>query len=215
MLRNLMCISIFGLLCSGSVAIAEDRIKVGAMAPASIVAEFITGEWATVHKSACPVLVHRDAVKVAIFAKNLDDALVPLIEAMEEVVAGDSSLKWSFVFVSHENAPTPSHQEWDALVANVKKRTDEKKIRHLSVGLMQRIPDPRNSRANPKLGFLEDGEVVVMLICPDGNRQRGVIQFEKKIKSAELDEQSIRTVKDEIKKTLAAVSIPTPPSKAD
>jgi hypothetical protein len=202
---NRLCVYLIGVLCLGQVALAEDQLKVGENAPTSIVAEFFTGEFG-LRGSACPVLAHRDAVKVAVFVKTLDDSVVPLIETLEGIVAADEKLKWSFVFVSHENSPTPSQEEWDTQVAQIKKVTNENKIHHLSVGLMLRILDPSGSRAKSKLGFFEDSDVVVMLIRPNAKGQRGVIHFVRKLKSTELHSESIKAIKDEINQALAASS---------
>lgn len=198
------CTTLIGILGVASVSLAEDQLKVGMNAPTSIVAEFITGDWAE-RGSSCPVLTNRDAMKVAVFVKRLDDPVLPMIGAIEEVVADDASLKWSFVFVSHENAPTPSQQEWDTQLAHLRKLSTDKKIRHLSLGVMIRNPDNgKPSSAKRQLGFFGDGDVVVMLIRPYANAKRGVIQFLSTLKSEEINKQAIDRVRNQLKDALAA-----------
>lgn len=195
--------TLVGVLVFGSVSLAEDPLRVGMNAPTSIVAEFITGDWAE-RGSACPVLANRDAMKVAVFVKSLSAPVLPLVGAIEEVIADDASLKWSFVFVSHENAPTPSQDEWDAQVAQLRKVTSEKKIKHLSLGVMLRNPDTgKLTRAKRQLGFFGDGDVVVMLICPNENAKRGVIQYLSVLKSEEIDENVIERIRSQLKDALA------------
>jgi hypothetical protein len=194
---------LFGILVGVSVSIAEDQFKVGMNAPTSIVAEFITGDWAE-YGSACPVLLNRDAMKVAVFVKQLKDPVVPLIGAIEEIVAADSKLKWSFVFVSHENAPTPSQEDWDAQLAQLKKLARDKELKGLSLGVMLRNPDNgKPSRTRRQLGFFGDGDVVVMLIRPDATAKRGVVQYLRVLKSEEIEEKTIELISSQLKESVA------------
>jgi hypothetical protein len=153
MLR-LCFITLIGVSSIACVSLAEDELKVGMKAPTSIVAEFITGEWSE-RGSSCPVLAHRDAMKIAVFVKRLENPVLPLLGAMDELIAGDSSLKWSFVFVSHENAPTPSQEEWDTQLEQLRKVASDRMLKHLSLGVLLRNPDNgRPTRAKRQLGFL-------------------------------------------------------------
>lgn len=188
------------------VAFADDPLKVGMNAPTSIVAEFITGGWSERGVS-CPVLGNRDAMKVAVFVKRFDDSVLPLIESIEKIVADDASLKWSFAFVSHENAPTPSQEEWNTQCAQIRKLTGERSIKRLSVGLLLRIPDDgKPTKAKRQLGIFHESNVVVMLIRPDANAKRGVISYLSHLKAEELNEQSIERVTDQLKAAIAAES---------
>lgn len=196
-------VALLGSLFLAPVSYAEDQLKVGMLAPPSIVAEFFTGKWSE-RGSACPVLVNRDATKVAVFVKRLDDPIIPLIGEMEKIVANDGSLKWSFVFVSHENSPTPSQEEWDAQISQIKKLANDKAISHLSIGSMLRIPDNSKSvRAKRQLGFFGDGDVVVMLINPDQKKNRGLIQFVEFLKTRELNKEKIEQISSQLKVAIA------------
>jgi hypothetical protein len=196
-----------GVIVAVSVSLAEEQLEVGMVAPTSVVAEFITGDLAK-FRSVCPVLANRDAVKVAVFVKSVDDPVLPLVEAIEEVVADDAALKWSFVFVSHENAPTPSTEEWDAQFAHLKKLASDRKINHLSIGMMLRNPDNgKPSKAKRQLGFFGDGDVVVMLIRPDAKGKRGLIQYLSVLKSEEIEKETIEHIRSQLKDALAAASV--------
>ena len=130
---------------------------------------------------------------------------MPLVAAIEEIVASDSTLKWSFVFVSHENDPTPTQEDWDAQLEHLKKLALDKKIEHLSLGILNRIPDKdKPSRAMRKLGFFGDGDVVVMLIQPDSNAQRGVMQYVSVLKSKEIQEKTIEQIGSQLEEAIAA-----------
>ena len=198
--------TLIGILSIASVSLAEDQLKVGMNAPTSIVAEFITGDWSE-RGSSCPVLANRDAMKVAVFVKNLEEPVLPLVGAIEEMVADDASLKWSFVFVSHENAPTPSQDEWDAQLTQLRKLASERMIKHLSIGVMLRNPDNgKPSKAKRQLGFFGDGDVVVMLIRPDANTKREVIQYLRVLKSEEIQKRTIEQIRSQLKDALKAAN---------
>ncbi len=201
MLRVIVC-TLVGIIVVATASLAEDPLKVGMIAPTSIVAEFVTGEWAE-RGSSCPVLANREAMKVAVFVKQLNDPVLPLVNAIEEIVASDSSLKWSFVFVSHENAPTPSQAEWDSQLARLRKLAGDMKMEHLSLGVLIRNPDTGSpSKAKRQLGFFGDGDVVVMLIRPDANAKRGVIQYLSVLKSEEIQEKAIERIGSQLKEAI-------------
>ncbi len=203
--------TLFGTMVAVSVVVsvshAEDQLDVGMIAPTSIVAEFITGDLAE-RGLVCPVLANRDAMKVAVFVKRLDDPVLPLVATIEELVADNAVLKWSFIFVSHENAPTPSQEEWDAQLAQLKQIASDRKIKHLSIGLMLRNPDSRKpSKAKRQLGFFVDGDVVVMLIRPDVKAKRGFIQYLRVLKSEEIEMETIERIKCQLKDAIASAGV--------
>jgi hypothetical protein len=189
-----------------SVCFAQDQLKPGMNAPTSIVARFISGDWAK-QGSACPILNHRNEVKIAIYVKRAHEPVLPLIATLDELVAEHAALKWSFVFVSHENSPTPNQVEWDAELVRLKKLTSDRNIQHLSFGLLLR--DPENGKpvgAKPRLGFFGDGDIVVMLIRPDEKVKRGVIHYLSVLKSEELDAGTIQRIASQLRDGLAEVS---------
>jgi hypothetical protein len=199
-------VTLIGILSIVSVSIADDQLKVGMNAPTSIVAEFITGDWSE-RGTSCPVLANRDAMKVAVFVKHLEEPVLPLVAAIEELVAADASLKWSFVFVSHENAPTPSQDEWDAQLTQLKKVASERMFNHLSIGVMIRNPDNgKPSKARRQLGFFGDGDVVVMLIRPDANAKRGIIKYLRMLNSEEVQATTIEQIRSQLKDALKAAN---------
>lgn len=198
-----ICTIVFGMLGVASVGLADEPLEVGVTAPTSIVAEFVTGKWAE-HGTACPVLAHRDAMKIAVFVKRLDAPVLPLVSAIDRLVSEDDSLKWSFVFVSHENAPTPSDEEWKAQLDQLRSLSNDKKIVNLSLGVMLRNPDTgRPSKAKRELGFWGEGDVVVMLIRPDSKAKRGVIQHVDILKSDSIQQQTVDQIMTQLKDAVA------------
>jgi hypothetical protein len=202
---------LFGMLvalCVVCTARSEEQLNVGMIAPTSIVAEFVTGDLAK-RGSACPVLTNRGSVKIAVFIKRLDDQVLPLISAIEGLVAQDAALKHSFVFLSHENAPTPSQDDWDDQLAHLKKLASERDIKHLSIGVMLRNPDNvKPTRAKRHLGFFENGDVVVMLIRPDAKVKRGCIQYVSLLKSEEIEMKTVELIRNQLVHAIAAVKLP-------
>ena len=156
--------------------LGKDGLYIGMPALGSIVAQFASG--AKAGKTMCPVLFEREETKIAIFAKQLNAPVISLIQSAEEIVAATPRLKSSFVFLSHENAPTPSEADFEDQLAEIKRVAAEKTIKHLSMGLMIRIPDnQRNTRARRSLGFFGEGDIVVMLIGPGENRYSSVVRY--------------------------------------
>lgn len=139
----------------------------GKNAPASIVATFLSGAWIDEQREVCPVLAHRNEARIAIFSKDSSDAVMKLADRMDAIVAEHPQLKSSFLFVSHENHPTPSEDEWKAQLDTLKQQVAKHQIQHLAAGLMIRIPDPNAiTRARKQVGVFQDGDLVVMLIVP-------------------------------------------------
>jgi hypothetical protein len=156
--------------------LGKDGLYIGMPALGSIVAQFVTGPKAD--KTVCPVLFEREETKIAIFAKQLNAPVLSLIQSIDEIVAATPKLKSSFVFLSHENAPTPTEADFENQLAEIKRLAAEKSIEHLAMGLMIRIPDSqRNTRARRSLGFFGDGDIVVMLIGPGKNRNSTMIRY--------------------------------------
>lgn len=174
-----------------------------------MVARFATGPWsARKAKSACPVLIHRQEMKIAIFARRLDPDVLRLAVAVDRLVASEPRLKWSFVFVSHENDPTPTLESWEARLAESQTLATTHEIDHLSVGLMKRASEPGTiTRARRKLGFLDDTGVVVMLISPSAgtNAVRGTIRYVVATKSAELVPEAVATITKQLQHAVAAL----------
>lgn len=164
---------------------AADRPEIGKQAPTNVVGTFVPGGWSEKQHSVCAVLAHRKEQKVAIFARALNDNVMQLTAAIDKVVAENSTLKWSFLLVSHENSPTPNEEVWDAELLRLKQSVAEQKIKHLAAGLMIRVPDEsKPSRAKRQIGVFDEGDLVVMLIRPEAGsygviREVSVLQSEK------------------------------------
>ncbi|MEO1615391.1 MAG: hypothetical protein AAFV88_06050 [Planctomycetota bacterium] len=164
---------------------------VGARTPYSAVAVFATGRWAEGGaRSACPVLKNRQHAKVAIFTRNLTPNVVEMLKEVDTFLEGRSDLKWSFVFVSHENDPTPSENEFETMLDDIRSIAKQAEIDNLSIGLMKRVPEP-GGRAKQRLGFVEEGETVVMLIKPPRKKNSyAVTAFKQVFQSADLNDAS-------------------------
>lgn len=156
-----------GLFITSFGLLAVESPKTGDKAPTSIVGTFVPGGWCKEQQSVCAVLKHRDDPKIAVFTRTLNDNVMRLTAAMDKVVAEDSSLKWSFLFVSHENSPTPNQEDWDAELVRLKQAFAEHQIEHIAAGLMLRLPDEQKvTRAKKQVGVFDAGDLVVMLIRP-------------------------------------------------
>ena len=188
---------------------SNEKFQVGQRAPAGIVARFATGPWAARKtKSACPVLINRQETKIAIFARQLSSDVLRLAVEVDKLVAEDAQLKWSFVFVSHENDPTPSLESWEAQLAEFPTLATKHDMNHLSLGLMKRAPERGQlSRAKSKLGFPEDTDTVIMLISPSSgtNSIRGTIRHATALKSAELVPETVATITKQLQAAVAAL----------
>lgn len=195
-------ILLFSLLTSSVCLQAVERPEVGKHAPKSVVGTFVPGGWSEEQHSVCAVLAHRKEQKIAIFARNLNPNVMLLTAAMDKVVAENSTLKWSFLLVSHENSPTPSQEEWDAELLRLKQMTTDHKVEHLAAGLMIRLPDENQpSRALRKVGVFDEGDLVVMLIRPQAGAN-GIIQEVSVLQSNNLTNLDM----DKVAKQMAAAA---------
>lgn len=186
------------MVCVG----ASERPEIGKHAPKSVVATFVPGGWSEEQHSVCAVLAHRKEQKIAVFARNLNPNVMLLTSAMDKVVAENSTLKWSFLLVSHENSPTPNQEEWDAELLRLKQMTTDHKIEHLAAGLMIRLPEENQpSRALRKVGVFDEGDVVVMLIRPQAGAY-GIIQEVSVLQSNELTSLDV----DKVAQQMAAAA---------
>lgn len=173
------------------------KLEAGQRAPASAVARFSTGPWATPKpRSACPVLLHQQNIKVAVYTRDVTSQVVHLMREVNALVSKEPSLKWSFVFVSHENHPTPTEEEFRSLIEKMKRIARAEQITHLSIGVMQRVPkSDRPIRAKRELGFVEEGETVVMLVAPTSQESaRGIIRYVETVKSESLTSDRVQTI---------------------
>ncbi len=181
----------------------------GQKAPASIVATFLSGAWMEEQRDVCPVLAHRNEARIAIFSKDSGDAVMKLADRMDAIVAEHPQLKSSFLFVSHENQPTPSEDEWNAQLDMLKQQVAKHQIQHLAAGLMIRIPDPNAiTRARKQVGVFQDGDLVVMLIVPQKGTF-GVVQEAASLKSAELTDEQLDKATAQMKAAVKAMSVET------
>jgi hypothetical protein len=190
-----------------SGAAAQGELRVGMPAPSGIVGSFVTGIWAE-KGTASPVHLHRDSPKIAVFAKTLDERMLPLATKIDELVAGNLSLKWSFLFLSHENDPTPADDAWESQLKSLKNLASNNTIKHISIGVMLRIADTgRPGRSKRRLGFLKDGDVVVMLIAPDAAGNGATIQYVQIIKPNQLEQNSIEQIIRDLRMAIAEAGL--------
>lgn len=174
--------------------------------PTSIVARFQPGAWIHEEKDACPILAHRKESRLAVFSRDSSDAVMKLANRMDSLVTGNERLKSSFLFVSHENRPTPSEDEWSEQFATLKKQTAKFEITHLAAGLMIRLPDEKAvTRARRQVGVFQDGDVVVMLIVPQQNTY-GIVRELVSLKSSELTDEKLDAVEQKMKAAAGSLS---------
>lgn len=193
----------------GSVRGFAEPPQKGQKAPTSIVATFLSGAWVDEQRNACPVLIHRNETRIAIFSKDSSDPVMKLADRMDAIVAEHPQLKSSFLFVSHENQPTPSEDEWKAQLETLKQQVAKHQIQHMAAGLMIRIPDPNAvTRARKQVGVFQDGDLVVMLIVPQKGTF-GVVQEAAALKSAELTNEQLENVAAQMKAAVKAMSAET------
>lgn len=183
------------------IRLGKDGLYVGMDAPTSIVAQFVTGPFG--ERSLCPVLYKRESLKVAVFARDFNTEVGSLVKAVDKVVATSQMDDVSFVFISHENDPTPSEMEFQVQLETMKKFAEQEMIDHLSLGTMIRIPDKTvSTRALKKLGFFGDGESVVMVISPGPRKNRGVVRYFRVLKAG-VSEEEIKELSIELTEALA------------
>ena len=205
--------SVFLLATLPQLCLIEPPEK-GQKAPTSVVATFLSGAWVDEQRDACPVLIHRDETRIAIFAKDSGDAVMKLADRMDAIVADHEQLKSSFLFVSHENQPTPSEEEWAGQLQSLKQQVAKYEIQHLAAGLMIRLPDPNAvTRARRQVGVFQNGDVVVMLIVPQKGTF-GIVKEAASLKSAELTDEQLEKVTALMKTAVESVSAETQPVKA-
>jgi hypothetical protein len=184
---------------------AAEAPKQGDKAPTSIVATFMSGGWIDKQKNACPVLANRDEARIAIFSKTSGDAVMKLVQRMDTLVAEHKRLKSSFLFVSHENQPTPSEEEWNEQFETLKRQVTTHGIKNLAAGLMIRLPETNKpTRARRLVGVFEKGDVVMMLVAPMKGTY-GSIKEVVSLNSAELTEEQIDQVVKQMKAATEAL----------
>lgn len=173
-----------------------DGIFVGSPAPASIVAQFVTGDLSG--NSACPILRDSGKTKIAVFGRALNPDMILLLQSLDEVIAADPKLNRSFIFLSHESDPTPSEEEFQNQLAEIQKQATEHSIKHFSLGLMNRIP---GLRAKPRLGFFGQGDIVVMVIGPDQHRKIAMVRYVQALSTGNVRPE-LERIRKEVETTL-------------
>lgn len=178
--------------------IGSHEIVEGMSPPTSIVAKFVTGPYAD--STACPTLGFRRNKKIAVFARTMDPQIVKLAEMVDGIVTQDESLARSFLFLSHENDPTPTPAEYEQMVGSLKTTLTERGIKHLSAGVMIRVPKVNGpTRAKASVGIFSDDDVVVMVIRPDSQQPYGKITYLKFFKTNEVTENLIEQLSAELR----------------
>lgn len=181
--------------------IGPHKIVEGMSPPTSIVAQFVSGPYA--NSTACPTLGFRQNKKIAVFAKQLNPEVMKIAEKIEGIVTQDQSLARSFLFISHENDPTPSPTEFDKTVADLKSAFAEKGIQHLSAGVMIRIPKEKGpTRARTQVGIFDNDDVVVMAIQPDDKQHYGRITYLKFLKTNDITEPMVEQLSTDLRQAV-------------
>jgi len=209
MRHSLVSAAVALMFMPGSARCFVEPPQKGQNAPTSIVATFLSGAWIDEQREVCPVLAHRNEARIAIFSKDSGDAVMKLADRMDAVVAEHPQLKSSFLFVSHENQPTPSEDEWKAQLETLKQQVARHEIQNLAAGLMIRIPDPNAiTRARKQVGVFQDGDLVVMLIVPQKGTF-GLVQEAASLKSAEQTNEQLDNVTAQMKAAVKMMSAET------
>ena len=176
-------------------------LRVGERAPVSGV-YFACGAWAAEHQKTCPAARRGNDPKIAIYTTTLDENVLNLALAVDRLIAGDATLKWSFVSVSDQkggnvgvkSADYYSKAELAQRLAELKTSAVHKGIQQLTLG----ITSTGDSREREKLGIPEDANVLVTFL--DGDRRRSrLVKFVKPIHSSNLDAETIASLLEEIK----------------
>lgn len=195
---------------------ANGRFNIGDRAPASAVATFVAGPWSERKShSACPVLLNRQHAKVAVYVRKTSEEISEILQAVDRVAGTAPELKWSFVFVSHENSPTPSDQEYESLLNATAEFALKHEISNLSFGVMKQVAEG-GRRLKQKLGFVAEDELVIMLITPDSTESKSGrvrIRYAQVLKIGELNSASVKAVVQDIESIIAkyrqAPALPT------
>lgn len=178
-------------------SLGPHKIVEGMSPPTSIVARFVTGPYAD--SSACPTLGFRRNKKIAVFARKLNPQVIQLAEMVDGIVTQDESLARSFLFISHENDPTPTVAEYEQMLDSLKTSLTKQGIQHLSAGVMIRIPKENGpTRAIAKVGIFDNDDVVVMVIQPNSRQLNGKITYLKFLKTNEVTETAIEQLSTEL-----------------
>ncbi len=195
------------LVLTSAVVFGDDDREITISSLNSAVATFATGEWAAERPNACPVMLHPNAPKVAVYTRHMNAGVLRLAQAVDGVVANDTALRWSYLFVSHENDPTPSPEEWDTQFTEIGQMASDYELEHLAVGLMLRIPESDEPiRVRRNLGIFHDGDVVLAWIVPTADGRRGTIGYCRVLDSAQLDDNLVDEVIRDLRETMATDS---------
>jgi hypothetical protein len=181
----------------------------GGRAPRSVVAHFVSGPLATPEpRSACPVLKNRKSPKIAVYTRDATPGVIKLAKAVDQIIAGKPELKWSFLFVSHENAPRPSEEQFKTQLAKLKRIASDEQISHLSIGLLERGPElGEKVLRKQSLGFLKEDQTAIALIyrSPDPKMRSFLMTGVQYASSDKLTTESIDQLITKLKASLAKV----------
>lgn len=202
-----LAIASFGFLsrCGAQPQKVNEQLTVGGRAPTSAVATFVSGPWSKREsRSACPILINYQHAKIAVYLRNTDDKIAMTLKAFDKLTGTEPALDWSFVFVTHENTPTPTDEEFESLLGATTQFAKKHQIANLSFGVMKQVKES-GGRFKQKLGFVADDEVVVMLITPNANAPKvkwSHIRYARVLKSSQLDSASVVSMVNEIRAAL-------------
>lgn len=179
-----------------------EQPQVGERAHYHVAAHFSTGYWAEKGDGfRCPVLGDVTETKIAVYVKEANANTMHLATALDKVLGEYSQLRRSFFLVSDEPRDSSMtdnelRMELDSLQAAAK----EHGITNLSLGCIQY--DAAVTRWRTSLGFFDSADVVICIIEPGIEQQRGgrsrlpvrtvrpFYRYVATLNSNELDEQT-------------------------
>lgn len=150
-----------------------EQPQVGERAHYHVAAHFPTGYWAEKGDGfRCPVLGDVTETKIAVYVKEANANTMHLAIALDKMLGEYSQLRRSFFLVSDEPRDSSMtdnelRMELDSLQAAAK----EHGITNLSLGCIQY--DAAVTRWRTSLGFFDSADVVICIIEPGIEQQRG------------------------------------------
>ena len=201
-MKSILQLTLILTILMARTQLRAEQPQVGERAHYYVAAHFATGHWAEQGDGfRCPVLGDVTETKIAVYVKEANANTMRLALALDKVLKEHSQLRRSFLLVSDE--PRDSSMTEDELrtkLDSLQAAAKEHGITKLSLGYLQY--DTAVTRWRTSLGFFDSADVVICIIEPGIEQQRGsrnrlplrtvkpFYRFVAPLNSEELDEQT-------------------------
>ncbi|MDB4766921.1 hypothetical protein OAG71_04455 [bacterium] len=187
----------FAICCNECIAQLKDVPSY----PLTAIAQFGTGGWSEISKREGPKIFKQRMPQIVIFTKRGDDEVFQLAKRVDELVENQEWGKWCALVICHQNAPTPSIEQWQEQAESLNSKVVENRLSAVSVGLWKRFPETLSkTRAHRRFDGFNEYDVAVFF--RDLNRKT---QYMELLNANQIDDETLDRIENQLKALVASV----------